>query len=57
MLGDNLIMSHHQVGYMSSPLIPAEAVENKNNQEHLVANKVGSITLLHSLCLRKHSYV
>ena len=46
MLGDNLIMSHHQVGYMSSPLIPAEAVENKNNQEHLVANKGGSITLL-----------
>ena len=46
MLGDNLIMSHHQVSYMSSPLIPAEAVESKNNQEHLVANKVGSITLL-----------
>ena len=44
MLGDNLIMNHHQVGYMSSVLIPAEAVEN--NQEHLVANKVGSITLL-----------
>ena len=39
-LGDNLIMSLHQVGYMSSPLIPSEAVENKNNQEHLVANKV-----------------
>ena len=44
MLGDNLIMSHHQVGYMSSALISAEAVEN--NQEHLVANKGGSITLL-----------
>ena len=29
---------------MSSVLTPAEAVEN--NQEHLVANKVGSITLL-----------
>ena len=43
MLGDNLIMSH-QLDYMSSTLIPAEAVEN--NQEHLVANKVGSITLL-----------
>ena len=28
---------------MSSALIPAELVEN--NQEHLVANKVGSITL------------
>ena len=43
MLRDNLIMSH-QVGYMSSALIPVEAVEN--NQEHLVANKVGSATLL-----------
>ena len=43
MLGDNLIMSH-QVDYMSSALIPGEAVEN--NQEHLVTNKVGSITLL-----------
>ena len=43
MLGDNLIMSN-QVAYMSSALIPAEAVEN--NQEHLVANKGGSITLL-----------
>ena len=43
-LGDNLITSH-QVDYMSSALISAsEAVEN--NQEHLVANKVGSITLL-----------
>ena len=42
-LGDNLITSH-QVDYMSSALIPAEAVENK--QEHFVANKVGSIKLL-----------
>ena len=43
-LGDNLITSH-QVDYMFSALISAsEAVEN--NQEHLVANKVGSITLL-----------
>ena len=38
MLGDNLIMSH-QIDYMSSAIIPAEAVEN--NQEHLVASKVG----------------
>ena len=43
---DELRDLHHQVGYMSSPLIPAEAVEKKNNQEHLVANKVFSITLL-----------
>ena len=42
-LGDNLIISH-QVDYMFSVLIPAEAVQN--NQEHLVANKVGGITLL-----------
>ena len=43
-LGNNLITSH-QVDYMSSALIPAaEAVEN--NQEHLVANMLGSITLL-----------
>ena len=35
----NLITSH-QVDYMSTALIPAEAVEN--NQEHLVASKVGS---------------
>ena len=34
-LGDNLITSH-QVDYMSTELIPAEAVEN--NQEHLVLN-------------------
>ena len=40
MLGDNLIVSH-QVYHMSSALIPAE-----NNQEYVVANKVGSITLL-----------
>ena len=32
-LGDNLITSH-QEDYMSSGLIPAEAI--KNNQEHLV---------------------
>ena len=43
MLRDHLIISH-QVRYMSSALISAEAVEN--NKEHLVANKVGSITLL-----------
>ena len=43
-LGDNLITSH-QVGYMSSALIPA-AQDVENNQEHLVANTVGSITLL-----------
>ena len=42
-LGDNLITSH-QVGYMSLVVIAAEAVEN--NQEHLVPNKVGNITLL-----------
>ena len=34
MLGDNLITSH-RVDYVSSALIPAEAVEN--NQEHFVA--------------------
>ena len=38
-LGDNLI-TNHQVDYISSALIPAEAV--KNEQEHL--------------CLRNHSY-
>ena len=43
MLRDNLIISH-QVDYMFSALIPAEALEN--NQEHIVAIKVGSITLL-----------
>ena len=35
----NLITSH-QVDYMSTALIPAEAVEN--NQEHHVASKVDS---------------
>ena len=39
MLGGNLIMSH-QLGYMSSALILAEAVEN--NQEYLVSD--GAIT-------------
>ena len=43
MLGDNLIISH-QVDYMPSALISAEAVEN--NQEHRVANKLGSIASL-----------
>ena len=44
-LEDNLITSH-QVDYMSSVLIPAEAVEN--DQEHITScsNKVGSITPL-----------
>ena len=44
-LEDNLITSH-QVDYMSSVLIPAEAVEN--DQEHMTSstNKVGSITPL-----------
>ena len=44
-LEDNLITSH-QVDYMSSVLIPAEAVEN--DQEHMTpsTNKVGSITPL-----------
>ena len=42
-LGKNLTTSH-QVDYVSSALIPAEAVEN--NHKHLVANKVGSITSL-----------
>ena len=42
-LRDNLITSH-QVNYISAALIPAVAVEN--NQEHLVTNKVGSITPL-----------
>ena len=39
-LGDNLITSH-QVDYMSSALISAEAVEN--DQEHITScsNKVG----------------
>ena len=44
-LEDNLITSH-QVDYMSSVLIPAEAVEN--DQEHMTSstNTVGSITPL-----------
>ena len=44
-LWDNLITSY-QVDYMSSVLIPAEAVEN--DQEHITScsNKVGSITPL-----------
>ena len=42
-LGDNLITSH-QVDYISSAVIPAEALED--NQEHFVANKIGSNTLL-----------
>ena len=50
MLWDNLIMSHYQVAYMSSTLIPAKAVENKNNQEHLVPN---SITLLQLFVSKK----
>ena len=43
MLGGNLITSH-QVDYIPSALISAEAAEN--DKENLVANKVGSITLL-----------
>ena len=44
-LGDNLITSH-EVDYMSSVLIPAQAVEN--DQEHITSssNNVGSITPL-----------
>ena len=42
-LGDYVITNHY-LDYMSTALIPAEAVEN--NQEHLVTNKVGSITSL-----------
>ena len=42
-LGVNLVTSQ-QVDYMLTALIPAEPVEN--NQEHLVANKVGSIMSL-----------
>ena len=43
MLGGNLITSH-LVDYISSVLIPAEAVEN--DQEHITpsSNRVGSIT-------------
>ena len=42
-LEDNVI-TNHQVDYLSSALIPVETV--KNNQDHLVENKVSSITLL-----------
>ena len=44
-LRDNLVTSH-QVDYISSALIPAEAVEN--DQEHVIScsNKIGSITPL-----------
>ena len=44
-LAGNLIMSH-QVDYMSSVLIPAEAVENDQKQITSCSNKVGSITPL-----------
>ena len=44
-LGGNLIMSH-QVDCMSSVLIPAEAVENDQEQITSCSNKVGSITPL-----------
>ena len=44
-LGDNLITSH-QVDCMSSALIPAEAVENDQEQITSSRNKVGSITPL-----------
>ena len=44
-LGDNLITSH-QVDCMSSALIPAEAVENDQEQITFSSNKVGSITPL-----------
>ena len=45
MLGGNLITSH-QVDYMSSALIPAEAVENYQEQITSYSNKVGSVTPL-----------
>ena len=45
MLGGNLITSH-QVDCMSSALIPAEAVENDQEQITFSSNKVGSITPL-----------
>ena len=38
------LITNHQVDYISSALILAEAVENTRG--YLVANKVGSITLL-----------
>ena len=43
-LGDYLLFTSHQLDWMSSALIPAEAIENK--QEHFVANKVSGIKLL-----------
>ena len=46
-LGDDLITSH-QVDYISSAFISAESV--KNNQEYIVADKVGSIASLVTLC-------
>ena len=54
-LGNKLITSH-QVDYMSSVLIPAEAVENA--QEHITSssNKVGSryhTIILVTLCAEK----
>ena len=51
-LRDNLITSH-QLDFMSSALIPAEAVENY--QEHITScsNKAGSITSLVCNSLRK----
>ena len=45
MLGGNLITSH-QVDYMSWTLIPAEAVENYQEQITSYSNKVGSVTPL-----------
>ena len=44
-LGDNLIMSH-QVDYRSSMPIPAEDVENEQEQITSSSNKIGSIMLL-----------
>ena len=41
-LGDNLITSH-QVDYMSSMPIPAEAVENEQEQITSSSSKIGSI--------------
>ena len=44
-LGSNLITSH-EVDYLSSALISAEAVEKKQEHVTSVSNKVGSITPL-----------
>ena len=44
-LGDNLITSH-QVDYMSSALISAEAVKNDQERTTSCSNKAGSITPL-----------